>query len=102
VVWSEERVAAWRATGERPKVAVWTPEQTGQFLDQARTDRLYPLFHLVAFRGLRRGEAVGLPWTDVDLAGGSVTVSEQIVQLGWATERGAQDGQRSPYGGAGR
>jgi integrase len=89
VVWTEERVAAWRATGERPKVAVWTPEQTGQFLDHARTDRLYPLFHLVAFRGLRRGEAVGLPWTDVDLAGGSVTVSEQIVQLGWATERGA-------------
>jgi len=89
VVWTEERVAAWRATGERPKVAVWTPEQTGRFLDYARTDRLYPLFHLVAFRGLRRGEAVGLPWTDVDLAGGTVTVSEQIVQLGWATERGA-------------
>ncbi len=89
VVWTEERVAAWRATGERPKVAVWTPEQTGKFLDHTRTDRLYPLFHLVAFRGLRRGEAVGLPWTDVDLAGGSVTVSEQIVQLGWATERGA-------------
>ncbi len=89
VVWTEERVAAWRARGERPKVTVWTAEQTGKFLDHARTDRLYPLFHLVAFRGLRRGEAVGLPWTDVDLAGGTVTVSEQIVQLGWATERGA-------------
>jgi integrase len=89
VIWTEERVAAWRATGQRPKVAVWTPEQTGRFLDHARNDRLYPLFHLVAFRGLRRGEAVGLPWTDVHLEGGTVTISEQIIQLGWKTERGA-------------
>ena len=89
VVWTEERVAAWRETGQRPKVAVWTPVQTGRFLDHARQDRLYPLFHLVAFRGLRRGEAVGLPWTDVHIEGGTVTVSEQIIQLGWKTERGA-------------
>lgn len=89
VVWTDARVAAWRNTGERPKVAVWTPTQTGAFLDHARDDRLYPLFHLVVFRGLRRGEAVGLRWTDVDLEALTVTVSEQIIQLGWQTERGA-------------
>jgi hypothetical protein len=43
----------------------------------------------VAFRRLRRGEAVGLPWTDVHLEGGTVTISEQIVQLDGKTERGA-------------
>ena len=89
VVWTDARVTLWRRTGERPKVAVWTPVQTGGFLDHARDDRLYPLFHLVVFRGLRRGEAVGLRWTDVDLEALTVTVSEQIVQLGWQTERGA-------------
>jgi integrase len=82
-------VAVWRTTGERPKVAVWTPAQTGAFLDHARGDRLYPLFHRVVFRGLRRGEAVGLRWTDVDLEGRTVTVTEQSVQLGWQTERSA-------------
>ncbi len=56
----------------------------------ADTDRLYALYHLIAFRGLRRGEAVGLPWSEVDLdpEAGSVTISRQIVQLGWATEQG--------------
>jgi integrase len=88
VVWTPERVAAWKATGKRPKVAVWTAEQTGGFLDHAADDRLYALYHLIAFRGLRRGEAVGLSWTDVDLDQGLVTVSWQIVQLGYATKGG--------------
>ena len=39
---------------------VWTPEQTGAFLDSAAQDPLYALYHLIALRGLRRGEAVGL------------------------------------------
>ena len=51
-------------------------------------DRLYALYHLVTFRGLRRGEAVGLPWAEVDLVGRSLAVSEQIVQVGYLTETG--------------
>lgn len=86
VVWTQDRVAAWKRTGQRPAVAVWTPEQVGAFLDASRDDRLHALFHLIAFRGLRRGEAVGLPWVDVDLAGHRLTISQQVVQLGWATE----------------
>ena len=86
VVWTDERVADWEATGRRPPVAVWTPEQAGAFLDAATQDRLYPLFHLIAYRGLRRGEAVGVRWTNLDMAGARLTISEQIVQLGWETE----------------
>ena len=72
-----------------PAVAVWTPAQTGQFLDSIEDHRLYALYHLIAFRGLRRGEAIGLPWSNVDLDNGFLTVSTQIVQLGWATEHAA-------------
>lgn len=43
-------------------VMVWRPEQLGAFLDAAAGDRLYALYHLVAYRGLRRGEAAGLAW----------------------------------------
>ena len=85
VVWTDERVAAWRATGVRPPVAVWTAAQTAAFLDHAAGDDLYALFHLVALRGLRRGEAVGLRWTEIDLEAGLLTVNRQVVQLGWAT-----------------
>ncbi|MGY1691867.1 hypothetical protein [Geodermatophilus sp. SYSU D01105] len=83
LVWTEHRVEAWRRTGERPAAAmVWTPEQAGAFLDFAGTDELYPLWHLIAFRGLRRSEALGLPWSDVDLERGTVTIRETRVQVG--------------------
>ena len=94
LVWTPERVSRWKATGQIPSpVMVWTPAQTGQFLDHIVGDRLYALFHLVAHCGLRRGEACGLRWIDTDLsrdpatgeALGSIHVLNQIVQLGWAT-----------------
>jgi hypothetical protein len=39
---------------------VWTPEQAGQFLDAVDGHRLYPLLHLVVYRGFRRGEVCWL------------------------------------------
>ncbi|MGI5486373.1 site-specific integrase [Microtetraspora malaysiensis] len=69
-------------------VMVWTPEQTGAFLSAARTHELYALYHLIALRGLRRGEACGLRWSDVDLKTGIITVRWQITQLGWTTDHG--------------
>ncbi|MBB4893859.1 integrase [Streptomyces olivoverticillatus] len=62
---------------------VWTPQQSGVFLDAAQDDRLYALFHLVAFRGLRRGEAVGQDWSNVDLKAGLITPAKEIVVDGW-------------------
>ncbi|EWM15304.1 tyrosine-type recombinase/integrase [Kutzneria sp. 744] len=87
VIWTPERVKRWRHTGQVPSsVMVWTPELTGAFLDHAVGDELYALYHLVATRGLRRGEACGLPWTNVDLDNAAITVDTQIVQVGWDTE----------------
>jgi integrase len=61
---------------------VWTAAQTAQFLRCMRGHRLYALFHLVALRGLRRGEAAGLTWAAVHLDAGTLTVSGQLQQLG--------------------
>ncbi|MEU3499227.1 site-specific integrase [Streptomyces hundungensis] len=84
LLWTEERVARWRATGEKPSpVMVWTPAQIGVFLDAAESDRLYPLFHLMGARGLRRGEGVGQEWTDVDLDAGQITPAKELVVDGW-------------------
>lgn len=113
-MWTEERVRAWQqdfenklaaaraaAAGRRvdplqvwlstPRpspVMVWTPAQTQVFLDRARRHRLYALFHLIAFRGPRRGEACGLRRPDTDLKNKVTTIRWQIVQLGWDTEQG--------------
>ncbi|MEC3979832.1 hypothetical protein [Amycolatopsis sp. H20-H5] len=60
MVWTPPRVAQWKATGERPRVGVWTVEHTAAFLGEIREHPHYVLFHLVALLGLRRGEVVGL------------------------------------------
>jgi integrase len=84
LLWTDERVRRWRQTGEiAGPVMVWTPEQFGAFLDAAQDDRLYALFHLVGFRGLRRGEAVGQDWSNVDLKAGLITPAKEIVVDGW-------------------
>ncbi len=64
---------------------VWTPEQTGAFLDFVAGDRLYAMWHLIAFRGLRRGEACGQPWSET-LDQHSLTVTGQLLQDGWEVE----------------
>ncbi|MGW1937100.1 amino acid--tRNA ligase-related protein [Streptomyces goshikiensis] len=87
LVWTDERVAKWEQTGEKPSpVMVWTPEQTGAFLDFVAADRLYAMWHLIAFRGLRRGEACGQPWSETNLDRHSLTVTGQLVQDGWEVE----------------
>jgi integrase len=80
VVWTPARVEHWRRTGEHPTVAVWTAAQTAEFLRASEDDRLYAAYHLIALRGLRRGEAAGLRWCDVDLDGKTAVISQQLQQ----------------------
>ncbi|AXG79372.1 site-specific integrase [Streptomyces paludis] len=83
-VWTDERVARWRATGEKPSpVMVWTPEQTGTFLDHIVGHRLEVMWRLIAFRGLRRGEGCGPRWTDYSKKTRSLEIATQLVQDGW-------------------
>ncbi|GAB3494011.1 site-specific integrase [Amycolatopsis cihanbeyliensis] len=82
IVWTAERVEQWRQTGIRPSpVMVWTPEQTGQFLAHVAEDRLYALWHLLTFRGLRRGEACGLRPEDLNLDAGTLDVAKQLTEV---------------------
>jgi integrase len=82
------RFDAYIGTPRPSPVMVWTPEQTGVYLDRARAHRLYAQYHLIAFRGLRRGESCGLRWPDVDFDNRIVTVRWQIIQLGGDTDQG--------------
>ncbi len=70
----------------RKRPLVWTPEQIRAFLVHARKyPWLYPMFHLIAVKGLRRGEAVGLPWSNTRLTDGQIDIRVQVVQLAWET-----------------
>ncbi|WP_345638476.1 site-specific integrase, partial [Streptomyces lacrimifluminis] len=84
LLWTDERVRRWRETGQIPgPVMVWTPQQFGAFLDAAEGDRLYAILHLMGTRGLRRGEAVGQDWHEIDLDVGLITPAKEIVVDGW-------------------
>ncbi|HET6355441.1 site-specific integrase [Streptomyces sp.] len=76
----------WKRTGEKPgPVMVWTAQQTGQFLDVIKNDRLYPLWHTFIFLGPRRGEMCALPWTEVSLTDLWLRISAQTVEVAYRT-----------------
>ncbi|MFJ4413017.1 tyrosine-type recombinase/integrase [Streptomyces sp. NPDC088925] len=86
LIWTEPRVREWLRTGKKPsKVMVWTPEQTGQFLDFVINDRHYPLWHTIIHRGFRRGECCGMTWPEIDLEAGTIHVTQQISTAGYDT-----------------
>ena len=72
----------------RPKTQVWAPDDLGRFLESTSVSRWYPLFHTIAFTGMRRGEALGLHWSDVDLAAGHVVITSQLVDAGEGPQLG--------------
>jgi integrase len=81
-VWTDPRVDAWRRTGQRFAVAVWTAKQLVAFLDFVADDRLFAMWWLIALRGMRRGEAAGLRWVDVDLDQKIIMIDQQRLAYG--------------------
>ncbi|MEV6350630.1 site-specific integrase [Actinoplanes sp. NPDC051851] len=79
VAWTREREALWRATGARPAVAVWDVEHVARFLEAVQDDPLFPLWWLVALRGLRRGEVAALRSTDLDAEFRELSVKRQLL-----------------------
>lgn len=65
----------------RSKVDPWTGEELGRFLDHAATDPMGTLFETIAAGGLRRGEALGLRWGDVDGTKGVLVIRQQLVAV---------------------
>lgn len=61
---------------------LWTVKQLNEFLSGIESDPLYPLVVLLAMRGLRRGEGLGLRWCDVDLQRREIHVRQQLVSVG--------------------
>jgi len=63
----------------RPKP--WTAEQARKFLEINSQDRLAALYELMLLTGMRRGEAIGLRWEDVDLDGRCLFIVQQITEV---------------------
>jgi len=70
-------------TGAR--VSVWSLSDLRKFLASEGETRNYPLWLLLITTGMRRGEAMGLRWQDVDLSANTLSVRQTRVQLGYET-----------------
>lgn len=71
---------------KRPEIKPWEPAEAARFLDAIRTERLEAAYLLALSLGLRRGEVLGLRWSDVDLEGKTVTISQALARVGGKLE----------------
>jgi len=83
----ETNPAKW--VEEKPRVGrvdlsekAWTPDHLRTFLGSVAGDRLEVLWQVAALTGLRRGEALGLRWHDVDLGRGKLHIRQTWVMVG--------------------
>jgi integrase len=66
---------------ERDEVKPWTRAEADRFLAVAKPDRLGALFSVALALGLRKSEALGLRWQDVDLDSGTLHVRHQLQRI---------------------
>ena len=62
-------------------IDVWTAAELARFIEATQTDRLAAVWRLAAMSGLRRSELVGLPWPDIDLDRGWLSVRRSVVSV---------------------
>ncbi len=69
-----------RPRAERHQAKTWTPGQLRAFLGHldATEHRLRAAWHLAAGTGMRRGEVLGLRWSDVDLEAGRLSINQTL------------------------
>ena len=92
-----------RDRGEVREMQVWSAEQLAAFLKSTRGDRLHELWYTAALTGLRRGELLGLRWSDLTwpdedgesgrlrIRRGFVSVDGKATLSSPKTEAGARD-----------
>lgn len=92
----------------KAKAATWNQEEAAVFLDAAmhrpvltrggdtgirRPDDLHPLWHFLVLEGMRRGEALGLRWRDLNIERGTAHIVQTVVHNKAKRQPGETDGR---------
>ena len=67
---------------QRPEIKVLTKVQLQQFLEEAKSHFLYPAILLLATTGVRRSEACGIKWSDINWDENTVCIQRVVVKCG--------------------
>ena len=73
---------ARRRPSTRAAARTWNAAELGAFLGAARGHRLYDALYLAAHTGMRRGEIVGLKWSDLDRPTSRLSISRTLQNVG--------------------
>ncbi len=65
---------------ERKEMKILPPESLGTFFEEARRSGVFELYYIDLATGLRRGELLGLKWSDIDLNKGIIHVRRQVLR----------------------
>ncbi len=67
---------------ERREMDALSPEQIAAFREGAKSDRFATLFDFLVSSGCRPSEALALPWSSLDLAGGRAVIGRALTTSG--------------------
>ena len=66
---------------EKKEMTIIPPEKVGAYLRAAEEYGVLPIFYLELTSGLRRGELLGLQWSDLDPENQIITVNKQLSKI---------------------
>jgi len=66
------------------EIQCWEPQELARFLDHVAGTRLAAAWRLAAMTGMRRGEVLGLRWSDIDLDARRLSVRQAVVSVAYA------------------
>jgi integrase len=67
----------------RHEINVWTAEELHRFLGICAGHRFHPAWFVASHTGMRRGEVLGLRWSDVDLDRRRLSVSQAVILVAY-------------------
>lgn len=77
---------------DKPNVDFYDNEEVKLVFDTIKNERLYPCFFFMVFYGLRRSEALGLKWSDIDWSRNTIHIQRS---LSYSTEIVCREGTKT-------
>lgn len=71
-----------RPKAKPKKIRPFTADEVSKILDAVRDDRLFAMYVMAMFGGLRQGELFGLQWDDINWEAKTVEVKRQVCEVG--------------------
>lgn len=65
-------------------IDVWEEKQMIQFLEHVKDEYDYIVYHLALYTGMRKGEILGLKWSDVDFMANKIRIMRSYSKTGFS------------------